>query len=103
MGMKIAWTDQAASDLEDIFDYYIHEASRAVALKITESIIMSVVQLENYPKSGQKEELLINKKYEYRYLVQGNYKIIYWIDDPLINIATVFDCRQNPTKMRLSE
>ena len=28
------------------------------------------------------------------------YKIIYWIEDNYIKIATVFDSRQNPEKMK---
>lgn len=34
------------------------------------------------------------------YLVSGNYKIIYLIDENLITIATIFDCRQNPVKLK---
>jgi hypothetical protein len=33
-------------------------------------------------------------------LIEGNYKIIYWIDNQNIKIAAVFDCRQNPAKMK---
>jgi plasmid stabilization system protein ParE len=28
------------------------------------------------------------------------YKVIYWIEEPYVKIATVFDCRQNPVKMK---
>jgi hypothetical protein len=34
-------------------------------------------QLENNPDSGPKEPLLYNRNFEYRYLAEGNYKIIY--------------------------
>ncbi|MCD4833189.1 MAG: hypothetical protein K8R31_05275 [Bacteroidales bacterium] len=34
------------------------------------------------------------------FLVVGNYKIIYWIEDNYIKIATIFDCRQNPEKFK---
>jgi len=36
----------------------------------------------------------------YRYLVEGNYKIIYRIKDESIVVDSVFDCRQNPVKMK---
>ena len=39
------------------------------------------------------------RSYYDRYLVEGNYKIIYWHDGTLIKIASVFDCRQNPSKL----
>jgi plasmid stabilization system protein ParE len=36
----------------------------------------------------------------FRFLVSGNYKIVYRIiDSKSILIASVFDCRQNPEKM----
>ena len=37
---------------------------------------------------------------DFRCLVEGNYKIIYWKEDEIITIASVFDCRQNPKKMK---
>jgi hypothetical protein len=56
--------------------------------------------LESNPFSGPKEELLIDYPEEFRYLVESNYKIIYWKKDNLITIASVFDCRQNPDKIK---
>ena len=50
----------------------------------------------------QIEELLIDRKSVYRYIVCGNFKIIYSIDKELklIKIADVFDTRQNPIKIK---
>ena len=58
--------------------------------------------LSDYPKMGQVEELLRDRTQNFRYLVHTNYKIIYWInlDKKRIEIVDVFDCRQNPTKMK---
>jgi len=49
----------------------------------------------------QKELLLVDRTQDFRYLVFKNYKIIYWINNEKqrIEIANVFDCRQNPTKI----
>ena len=99
MGMKILWTDEAVSDLENIFAYYLAEASFQVATTIVNDIVDAAAYLEINPNSGQREALLNDREHEYRYLVEGNYKIIYWIDSDMINVATVFDCRQNPVKM----
>ena len=100
MDLKVFWTDTAIEKLEDIFDYYKNKASIQVARSIVGTIVDSTINLERQPKIGQVEELLINRTNEYRYLVSGNYKIIYWIDEPYIKIATVFDCRQNPIKLK---
>ena len=50
----------------------------------------------------QYEELLIERNDNYRYIVCGNYKIIYSVDieEQLIKIADVFDTRQNPIKIK---
>jgi len=101
MELKVFWTDTARFQLEDIFDYYKEKANVKVARKLVKKIIDRTIQLEKNPKSGTKEPLLYKRKFEYRYLVEGNYKIIYWIKENYINIATVFDCRQNPEKMKI--
>lgn len=49
---------------------------------------------------GQKEILLNSTTHNYQYLLFGNYKIIYWIEINVVYIATVFDTRQNPKKLR---
>jgi len=100
MGLKVFWTETARFQLEDIFNYYKDKASLKVARKLIKQIIDRTIQLEKNPKSGSKEPFLSDRSFEYRYLIEGNYKIIYWIEDNYIKIATIFDCRQNPEKMK---
>ena len=52
------------------------------------------------PLLGQREELLKDLSVEFRYLVEGNYKILYYTLPEKIVISLVFDCRQNPERMR---
>ena len=99
MEIKILWTENAINQLEQIFDYYKYRASVEVARKIILQILDRTILLEKNPLIGVKEPLLLNRKNEYRYLVEGNYKIIYWIEDNYVKISSVFDCRQNPLKM----
>lgn len=100
MGLRVFWTDTAKYQLEDIFDYYKLKASIKVAKKLVGEIVDKTLTLEKNPTVGQKEELLTKRKNEYRYLVEGNYKIIYWIEENYVKIASVFDCRQNPKKIK---
>jgi hypothetical protein len=52
---------------------------------------------------GTVEPLLWEFAEEYRYLVVGNYKLVYYIDcETAIYIVAVFDCRQNPEKLKKS-
>ena len=79
-----------------IYEYYKNRGSSSLARKLVKRIVKRTLQLEKNPKSGQKEELLKSREREYRYLVESNYKIIYWVDIDLLKVASVFDCRQNP-------
>jgi len=99
MEVKVFWSDKALSQLEEIYDYYKVKASIALARKLVKSIIEKTIILELNPLIGEKELLLAERTYEYRFLVEKNYKIIYRFKDKQVKIISVFDCRQNPEKM----
>lgn len=99
MEMIVLWADSAIEDIHQIYDYYIIIAGDKVANKITNSIVDKVILLEKNPRIGQLEDLLKHKKEEIRYLVNGNYKIVYFIEENQVIIASVFDCRQDPLKL----
>lgn len=97
--MKIVWTDFAIKNLKDIFDYYAAKVNQQLAHKIRRQILLSSKQLQMNPNSGPIEPNLTGLKKSHRYLVSGNYKLIYRIIDNQIVINDVFDTRQNPSKM----
>lgn len=97
--MKIIWTDFAVENLKNIFDYYSKKANAKVAHKIRKTIIHSVKILITNPKLGQIEIYLEKLNQNHRYILAGNYKVIYRIEDDTIIINDVFDVRQNPIKM----
>ena len=80
MEVKILWTEFAINQLEQIFDFYKYKASINVARKIIAQIVDRTMLLEKNPLLGVREPLLADRKKEYRYLVEGNYKIIYWVE-----------------------
>lgn len=100
MEIKVFWTQTALNNLEDIFEYHKFKASIDIARKLVKKIVDSTILLQNSPKIGRIEELLRHRKFEYRFIIVGNYKIIYWIEDNYIKIAAVFDTRQNPEKIK---
>jgi plasmid stabilization system protein ParE len=100
MEIRIEWSELSERQLKDIFDYYSFEVSPRIARKTINRILARVSILKNNPSAGQKEELLNDYPEEFRSLVEGNYKIIYWKKENLITIASVFDCRQNPEKIK---
>ena len=101
MVIKVFWTDFAKNELRNIFDYYLENASKAIAIKVVTKIVNETKRLRNQTNIGQVEENLIGRKQEFRYLVCDNYKIIYWLNksENRIEINDVFDCRQDPIKL----
>lgn len=99
MGLTVYWTDFALNQLEQIFDFYKYKAGVEVSKRLVTQIIDRTLLLENSPFIGTKEPFLERRAKEYRYLVEGNYKIIYSVEGSDIWVSSVFDCRQNPIKM----
>ena len=98
--MEIIWTERAKRRMREIFDYLDEAAGKRTARKIRGKIEARAAILAANPQAGQREELLAARPQEFRYLVEGNYKIIYRLDSDKAVISTVFDCRQNPEKMK---
>lgn len=105
MGLKIYWTDFSKSELHKIFNYYKETASVRIAKKLILEITQAVLKLHKQPNIGQREELLLDRKEEFRYLVYKNYKVFYWFntDEDRIEITDIFFTRQNPVSITRSK
>lgn len=101
MELKLFWTYFSQKELEKIYEYYREKAGIEISKKLVNGIYNETLKLKRQPRIGQIEELLKDRKQEFRYLLYKNYKIIYWINDKenRIEINDVFDTRQNPIKM----
>lgn len=102
MEIKVFWTNFARKELQRIFNYYKKKASLDIARNIIEGIFERGNSLGYQTKIGQKEELLLDREEEFRYLVYKSYKIIYWFNQEKnrIEIVDVFDTRQYPEKLK---
>lgn len=100
--VQVIWSDEAFIDLQTIYDF-LEEKSQPAAQRIIESILSRSRQLESFPESGTKQETVKATTIEYRYLVEGNYKIVYRYQPEIqsIYIATIFDTRNNPEKLKV--
>ncbi|WP_203296739.1 type II toxin-antitoxin system RelE/ParE family toxin [Luteirhabdus pelagi] len=105
MELEIYWTDFAKAELKKNFKYLKENASLRVAKNETEKIVSETKRLKKQPEIGQVEEMLIDRKQEFRYLVHQTYKIIYWIniEKNQIEIVDVFDTQQYPIKIKRSK
>jgi len=98
--MKVEITEFAECELKRIYNYYRSVASEQVAGKIKNRILEKAMTLTTFPYRGQEEENLKELQEGHRYLVEGNYKIIYKITENTVFITDVFDTRQDPEKMK---
>ncbi len=105
MELEVYWLELAENKLEDIFSYYSINANKKIAQKLINGIIDTTINLEKQPEIGQIEINLKSRPQKFRYLIFKNYKIIYWInyEHQRIEIANVFDTRQNPSKIEETE
>jgi plasmid stabilization system protein ParE len=97
--LKVFWTASPRNELRLIKRYYKDKAGVTVAQRIIHDIKVYVDILKCHPEAGQEEETLKSLNEGHRYLVKGNYKIIYKLFNNAIFITDVFDTRQNPNKL----
>jgi len=99
---KVIWSDEALNDLETIYDF-LSENSQPAAQRIVESLLSRTRQLESFPESGARQQTVRSGKNEYRYLVEGNYKVIYryQTESLAVHITVIFDTRYDPEKSRV--
>lgn len=100
--IKILWTSFALLRLDEIHDFIADKAKSFVpAQKITKKIIGRTDQLIEFPDSGQTEPFLHKIGQNSRYLLEGNYKIIYEFrkGESTIIITDIFHTKQYPGKL----
>ncbi|AOR27394.1 plasmid stabilization system protein [Formosa sp. Hel1_33_131] len=102
MNYIIIWSNFAEYQLDEIFNYYTKKVNVKVAQSIMFKIRDKVEVLIKNPLIGEKEELLEDRKQNYRRLIVTNYKIIYSLNEKIetIKIVDIFDTRQNPIKLK---
>lgn len=101
MALNVIWTNFAKDQLAAIFDYYKVKANPKTAKNLVTKIIDETNLLKFQADIGPKEELLLDRPENFRYLVYKKYKIIYWLNEKKnrIEITDIFDTRRNPNKI----
>ena len=99
--MKIVVTGPASDDINEVYEYYFQRVNLKTAKQEKDKIIKRFKILKNFPLSGQVEDNEKFKESEIRYLVQGNFKIVYKVEEDTVIILSVFNTSQNPDKMSI--
>jgi toxin ParE1/3/4 len=97
---SVIFTTTALNDLINI-QLFLEGISEIYADKMVDELYERAFDLESFSEMGQREPLLIKYSIIYRYLVQGDYKIIYSIENDEVIINRIFDTRQNPKKLKI--
>lgn len=98
--MKIIWSDTAVQHLEDIRTFY-EDKSESAAIKICKKILDAADLLCKFPQIGVRESILEESPQDVRsFIVDKQFKIIYYIEGELIRIAAIWCCQQNDNKLK---
>jgi len=85
----------AKTDLREIINF-IAKNNPINALNVLKRIEDRINSLENFPeKGGYVPELLKHNIKDYRQLIEPPWKIIYKIDNDIVNILIIIDSRRN--------
>ncbi|MCL1933911.1 MAG: type II toxin-antitoxin system RelE/ParE family toxin [Candidatus Azobacteroides sp.] len=98
--MNIVFSDLAFEQLESIYNY-LQTKSNCAGTIIHNYILDEIERLRNFPQMAPIESELIGFVHTYRSLVvKKTYKIVYYIENDTVYIAALFDCRQDPQKLK---
>ena len=100
--MKLIVLPSAEQRLRLIIDYYHAMAGAKVAAKIKNRLLGRLGDLMQRPRSGALEIHLEKEGKSHRRLIEGNYKIVYFIDGDVIVVTDFFDARRDPKEMTSS-
>ena len=94
--INIFWDNQAKADLKLIFEFIKLESLQGARNVINDIVAQS--KNIHYTQQYQVDEILGEP---YRRMIVRDYRIIYKIhSETEIRILQIFDCRQNPIKLK---
>jgi len=95
---KVIWSSKSKKTFKKILEFYDERnGSNTYSLKLLADIEKIISYLPENPEIGIKTDIAETIKY----LIKGDYKIIYDIQLQTIEILMIWDCRQDPEKFKL--
>ena len=97
--MQITWTHYATFTLKGHYEYIKKAKGVKSARNWRKKIFDRVEYLKPFPRHGRQETSVLHPNQEFRSILEGNYRIIYKIEDQEVYITHVFNTRQSPNKL----
>ncbi len=89
---KVYWTSTAEKNLDSIYDF-ISQHSEFYAKRMIDRLTRRSIQIANFPYSGRFVPEYENE--EIREVIEGPYRIIYYINSDRIDVLSVIHGTQN--------
>lgn len=94
MAYRVQFTQKSVEDLDAIIEFYLPKSER-VAEDIYGSIIQRAESLEDFAERGRMVPELLDEDIRHiRELIEGNFRIIYRINNKVVEILRIIDTRQ---------
>lgn len=85
--MRIVWSEQALSDVEEIRDFISRDAPTFAELFV-DRVFEAVERLAVFPRSAREVPEFADPNI--REVLLGSYRIVYRIDEDVVSIVTIF-------------
>ena len=92
---KVIWAPRAKRQADLAIAYCLKHFGKQAALNFIDKLEKNCIRIKNNPLIGTIEETFADRDKEYRSLIEGHHK-------RSIRIVLLWDCRQNPDKLRTS-
>jgi plasmid stabilization system protein ParE len=90
--MTVIWTDTAQEHLDDIYRYIARD-SALYAKRMVDRLTRRSTQIAHFPFSGREVPEYSLK--QIRQVIEGSYRIIYYIKSDGIDVLAVLHCAQS--------
>jgi len=92
--LTVLWTNEAKKQLENIYQILCIK-SRVKAMQAIKRILSIEMQLGLFPQSGATQDAVSNN-FDYKFIITGDYKIIYHVNEKSVFVDTVLPVRCDP-------
>ena len=96
---KVAVSDLAKSDLQNIVSYISETESVAMAKYVERGILSEMKKLVHFPTAYPKDKYASTNEKTIRFLVKWSYKILFFIETNKVHVVGIFHTAQNPDKL----